>query len=52
MTLVSSLHEKWMEDPTYRIEFEALEAEFQLAHAISEARAKADLTQDESDDRE
>lgn len=33
MTLVNSLHEKWMEDPAYKVEFDAVLAEFQLASA-------------------
>lgn len=46
MTLdVLELHEKWMEDPEYRKEYEALEDEFQIAEALIAARIQAGLTQ-------
>jgi len=45
MTRVRDLHEQWMKDPEYRREYDALEDEFALAHALIEARAKAGLSQ-------
>ena len=38
MTKVSELHEKWMEDPEYRAEFEALEEEFSREYDLIKAR--------------
>jgi predicted transcriptional regulator len=46
MTKVSELHEKWLSDPKYREEYEALE-EFSLAGNLIEARTRAGLTQAE-----
>ena len=43
MTKISTLHKKWMKDPAYRKEYEALEEEF----ALIEARARAGLSQAE-----
>ena len=42
---VTDLHKKWMKDPAYRREYEALEGEFALVGAMMEARARAKLTQ-------
>jgi ribosome-binding protein aMBF1 (putative translation factor) len=36
---------EWRKDPQYVGEYEALEQEFSLAHAMIQARATADLTQ-------
>ncbi len=36
---------KWRKDPAYVREYDALEREFSLAHAMIQARAAADLTQ-------
>ena len=47
MTKVSELHEKWLSDPAYRQEYEALEEEFSLAQCLIEARTRAGLTQAE-----
>lgn len=47
MTRIKDLHAVWMRDSRYRKEYEALEEEFALAHAMIEARAKAGLTHDE-----
>jgi len=41
----ADLHKKWMKDPAYRREYEALEGEFALVGAMMEARARAGLTQ-------
>ena len=45
MTKVKDLHRRWLRDPEYRTEYEALEDEFQLARALIEARTRAGLTQ-------
>ncbi len=45
MSKVRDLHEKWMDDPAYRAEYEELEPEFALARALIEARTRAGLTQ-------
>ena len=47
MTRIRELHEKWMGDPEYRREYEALEEEFALASAMIKARKQAGLTQEE-----
>ena len=47
MTKLTDLHKKWMKDPEYRREYDALEEEFALASAIIEARSRAGLTQEE-----
>ena len=45
MTRAKDLHRRWLGDPEYRTEYEALEDEFQLARALIEARTRAGLTQ-------
>ena len=47
MTRISELHKKWLKEPDYRREYEALEEEFALASAMIAARARAGLTQEE-----
>jgi ribosome-binding protein aMBF1 (putative translation factor) len=51
MTRIRDMHEEWMRDDDYRAEYERLEEEFVLAHAIVEARSKAGLTQSELAER-
>lgn len=46
-TTVDDLHKKWMKNPKYRREYEALEEEFSLSAALIEARARAGLTQEQ-----
>ena len=41
------LHKKWMRNPKYRREYEALEEEFSLSAAMIEARTRAGLTQEQ-----
>ncbi len=41
------LFAKWRKDPTYRAAYLALDEEFMLAGAMVEARAKADISQEE-----
>jgi ribosome-binding protein aMBF1 (putative translation factor) len=45
--LVDELHQKWLENPEYRAEYQALEEEFSLASALIAARARAGLTQEQ-----
>ena len=47
MTKISDLHKKWMKDPEYRKEYDALEEEFALMLAVAKARARAGLSQAE-----
>ena len=44
---VNDLHEKWMKNPKYWREYKALGAEYSLAGALIEARARAGLTQEQ-----
>ena len=39
------LHKKWMKDPEYRREYEALEEEFALIAEVAKARMRAGLSQ-------
>jgi transcriptional regulator with XRE-family HTH domain len=45
MTKIKDLHRRWMKEPRYRREYEALEDEFALALAVAKARASAGLSQ-------
>jgi ribosome-binding protein aMBF1 (putative translation factor) len=45
MKKISTLHKKWLKDPGYRKDYEALEEEFSLASAMIAARSRAGLTQ-------
>ncbi len=45
MTKARGLHQKWMKDPEYKTEYEALAGEFQLAKLLIEARTRAGLSQ-------
>lgn len=47
MTRINDLHRRWLKDPDYRREYDALEEEFSLASALIEARSRAGLTQEE-----
>jgi ribosome-binding protein aMBF1 (putative translation factor) len=44
---VSGVAKKWLQDPAFRAEYDALEEEFALASAIVGARARAGLTQEQ-----
>jgi ribosome-binding protein aMBF1 (putative translation factor) len=46
-TPVDDLHKKWIRNPKYKCEYEALEQDFSLAGALIEARARAGLTQEQ-----
>lgn len=41
------LKRRWMEDPAFRKEYDALEPEFAVARQLIEARTRAGLTQQE-----
>jgi DNA-binding transcriptional regulator YiaG len=45
------LHTKWMENPAYRAEYDALEDEFALMEALLKARTEAHLTQEQVAER-
>lgn len=47
MTKVKELHRQWMKNPEYRQAHTALTPEFELAHAVIEARVNAGLTQEQ-----
>jgi len=47
MTRIRVLHKKWMKDPEYRKEYEALEEEFALVAEVAKARRRAGLSQEE-----
>jgi ribosome-binding protein aMBF1 (putative translation factor) len=44
-TTVDELHKKWMKNPKYDREYQALEEEFSISAALLEARSRAGLTQ-------
>jgi transcriptional regulator with XRE-family HTH domain len=46
-TTADELHKKWMKNPKYRREYEALEEEFSLSAALIEARTRAGMTQEQ-----
>ena len=46
-TTVDDLHKKWMKEPGYRKEYEALEEEFALMAVMAKARQRAGLSQAE-----
>lgn len=47
MTKITELHERWLADPDYRCEYEALEEEYALATEIAKARQRSGLSQTE-----
>src|SRR5947207_11815201 len=47
MTKLSDLHKKWVKDPEYRREYDALEEEFALILEVAKARRRAGLSQAE-----
>lgn len=47
MTRISDLQRKWLDDESYKKEYESLEAEFALARTVIKARSRAGLTQEE-----
>lgn len=47
MTDFDDVRKKWMQDPEFVKEYEALEEEFSIASALIAARAQADMTQED-----
>ena len=47
MSKVSDLHKKWSRDPEYRVAYDELGPEFDLARSLIEARTRAGLTQEQ-----
>jgi ribosome-binding protein aMBF1 (putative translation factor) len=47
MTKLSDLHRRWMKNPEYRKEYEALEGEFALVAEVAKARLRAGLSRHE-----
>jgi len=47
MTKVSTLKRRWMKDPAFRREYEALDEEFSIARELIAARTSAGLSQEE-----
>ena len=47
MTKIRDLHKKWMKNPEYRKEYDALEEEFALMVEVAKARTRAGLSQAE-----
>ena len=45
MTHIGELRKKWMKDPEFRAEYEALHLEFEIMGALIRARAQSGLTQ-------
>ena len=41
------LHDNWMKDPKFRVEYEKLEPEYEIACQIIEARLKKKMSQEE-----
>ena len=48
MARISEMHKKWMQEPEYQKAYEALEGEFGLAKAETDARNRIGLTQADS----
>lgn len=51
MTKAQDLHRKWLAEPEYRREYNALAPEFELAQAMIRARLDAGLTQQQLAER-
>lgn len=47
MTRIKDMHKKWLKDPEYRREYDALAEEFALAAEVAKARSRAGLSQAE-----
>lgn len=51
MTRIDEVHAKWLKNPKYQAEYDALEDEFALAAALIDARTKSALTQEQIAER-
>ena len=47
MTKLDDLHRTWLNEPSYKQAYDALEDEFTLVSVLIEARAKAEMTQEQ-----
>ncbi|MGV6840444.1 MAG: helix-turn-helix domain-containing protein [Planktomarina sp.] len=47
MTDIADLKTEWMNDPEFKVEYKALDAEFTLARQLITARTEAGLTQEQ-----
>lgn len=47
MTKIDDLKKKWMKNPGFKVEYEAMTEEFSLAHSLIGARVKANMTQED-----
>ena len=47
MTMIATLHNRWMKDTDYKKAFEESRIEFELARQLIEARIKSGLSQEE-----
>ncbi|UAA39136.1 helix-turn-helix transcriptional regulator [Paraneptunicella aestuarii] len=47
MTRITELHKEWLKDDEYKQEYNKLEAEFNLAKVLIQAREKSGLSQSE-----
>jgi ribosome-binding protein aMBF1 (putative translation factor) len=47
MARVTEMHRKWLKEPKYKKDYDALEEEFVLAGAVMDVRNRAGLTQEE-----
>lgn len=47
MTRITDLHKEWLKDDEYKQEYDKLEAEFNLAKVLIQAREKSGLSQSE-----
>ena len=47
MTQLKTLHERWTAEPAYQKAYDALDDEFALVTAITQARSRAGLIQEE-----
>ena len=47
MTKVSTLHKRWLKEPSYKKAYEDSSIEFEIAKEIIEARIKSGLSQEE-----
>ena len=47
MTKIAELHKEWSREPEYRVAYDRLGAEFDLARSLVEARTRAGFTQAE-----
>jgi transcriptional regulator with XRE-family HTH domain len=47
MPKISTLHKTWSKEPAYKVAYDSLKAEFQLAGQLIEARIRTGLSQEE-----